>query len=1071
MDEGPPGFGTGRKRRSANITEIKFKAAFPKAEVLGKPQRWGEMMKKFWRLMAAALLLTGCNNFFHELVPPDGNRILSFRVANQMGETEIGEDRLTAVAGPGTDIRSLIPEIQISSRASLLPLTLDYIAAAFPSVNLFRAAVGIRAADDLAAYVIDLIKANPGFNVPALDKPIDFTGPVDFLVIGGLGSIRRYTAHVALDTGAAKLLGFGFAKYDNPELIGDAFAVVNGNSKTILAYVKYPAEYTLSFALVPGFELLGDRLIVEGAEIRSGLDSIQFDASYGLQSKAVRVERDGCPSTEYTLQVMFSEDPDSIRSITDFRFKKSDNPGLVLDAVAAIVNTEDRGTIRAQVLYTGARPVSLIPRFISPGTVSVGGTNQISGTSSHSFAGPLEYLVVSRNGLYSRTYTVQIELVNVSDLMPRFSSFRFSYALNPELTQDTAGEINEGAGRILIDAHYSGLFAPETLVPEFAASGLVKVTGVMQTSGVSGQNFSRQIRYTVVSPDNPALQTEYWVQVRFVQDPGAVAAITAFSFHPDENPVLASAGELAGRIDPGTAQIFVYAPYGISPAALSVPRFSASGRVSAAGLPQTSGLDAQDFSGPALYTVESPNGQNSRTYTVQVMSTARIYVQKTAAGNNNGTSWANAFTSLKAACDYAATLPEAAAKEIWIAGGTYRASETGDRAAFFPISSNASYIGGFAGWETGRTQRNPAANPVIISGDLGGSRSRQLFKNSGTVSGDIVFEDLSFTGAGDGAAVWPTVDSPGISLAVSPTAGISGRAEIRNCTFTDLIAYDVGAVGIFYPAVTVSGMVITDTTSHNGPGGAFLIAWSGTGATVTLSDSLFKNCRAGTRVGAFEIKADDYNRFTNDLGIVEITNTDVINCTAKENYKIGVVEADHISIRGCTFIDEDGAFAYPPYAYADDYPYVVGPLVLARGEFDSDMGIALVEDCVFTNLVNTYAAKRVFAITAARRGDNTETATFDLTVRNTQFNARPDTKLGFIQTRSGFLLDNCRIQYTPTQSPPMPLLVIKNAAYNYQVRANNTYNGVPLDAAAVAAMNANTALVTRLNGAVLTAAP
>ena len=60
-----------------------------------------------------------------------------------------------------------------------------------------------------------------------------------------------------------------------------------------------------------------------------------------------------------------------------------------------------------------------------------------------------------------------------------------------------------------------------------------------------------------------------------------------------------------------------------------------------------------------------------------------IYVNQTATGSNDGSSWTNAYTTLQAAL---AALPSSSANQIWIAKGTYKPHAT-NRAASFTISS------------------------------------------------------------------------------------------------------------------------------------------------------------------------------------------------------------------------------------------------------------------------------------------------------------------------------------------------------------------------------------------------
>ena len=102
----------------------------------------------------------------------------------------------------------------------------------------------------------------------------------------------------------------------------------------------------------------------------------------------------------------------------------------------------------------------------------------------------------------------------------------------------------------------------------------------------------------------------------------------------------------------------------------------------------------------------------------------RLYVRHNASGANNGTSWANAYTSLQSALDYAAGCSNI--QEIWVSAGTYKPSKdkTGNASPSnqahktFYIDFPIAIYGGFAGNETMLGQRNVTTNLTILSGDI-----------------------------------------------------------------------------------------------------------------------------------------------------------------------------------------------------------------------------------------------------------------------------------------------------------------------------------------------------------------
>ena len=99
----------------------------------------------------------------------------------------------------------------------------------------------------------------------------------------------------------------------------------------------------------------------------------------------------------------------------------------------------------------------------------------------------------------------------------------------------------------------------------------------------------------------------------------------------------------------------------------------------------------------------------------EVRTLGRLYVNVNATGNNDGSSWTNAFTDLQSALAIARD-----DQEIWIAKGTYKADASDPTISFEVTKANTKIYGGFSGTESDIIQRNIASNPTILSGDLNG---------------------------------------------------------------------------------------------------------------------------------------------------------------------------------------------------------------------------------------------------------------------------------------------------------------------------------------------------------------
>ncbi|MGI6395412.1 MAG: hypothetical protein ACOX2F_11910 [bacterium] len=105
----------------------------------------------------------------------------------------------------------------------------------------------------------------------------------------------------------------------------------------------------------------------------------------------------------------------------------------------------------------------------------------------------------------------------------------------------------------------------------------------------------------------------------------------------------------------------------------------------------------------------------------------RLYVKQSATGANNGMSWKNAFTNFQDAIEVAGE-----GYEIWVAKGVYKPdrvvnkitpvpdpeSEDYERFYHFSLKDKVAVLGGFAGNEKSKEERNWVKNETILSGDL-----------------------------------------------------------------------------------------------------------------------------------------------------------------------------------------------------------------------------------------------------------------------------------------------------------------------------------------------------------------
>jgi hypothetical protein len=226
----------------------------------------------------------------------------------------------------------------------------------------------------------------------------------------------------------------------------------------------------------------------------------------------------------------------------------------------------------------------------------------------------------------------------------------------------------------------------------------------------------------------------------------------------------------------------------------------------------------------------------------QYANATTIYVNANASGSNNGSSWANAYTSLQSGIAASTT-----GNQIWVAAGTYKPTTTTDETIPFQLPSGVGIYGGFAGTETLLTQRDWVSNQTILSGDIGatgvaGDNSRHVVVAFGVSSntrldgfkvisgyaddfsnnyygGGMVVDNASLTVAN---CIFTSnyTNNGGAGLAqTNGGANTTGILNLINCSFT----YNTGGAGTaLYLRGTQTNLTHCNISNNDGEGAIYI---------------------------------------------------------------------------------------------------------------------------------------------------------------------------------------------------------------------------------------------------------
>ena len=225
----------------------------------------------------------------------------------------------------------------------------------------------------------------------------------------------------------------------------------------------------------------------------------------------------------------------------------------------------------------------------------------------------------------------------------------------------------------------------------------------------------------------------------------------------------------------------------------------------------------------------------SATQTTLLRVLRPVYVDDSASGLNDGTSWTNAYTSLQSAL-----LATVAGQVVWVGQGIYKPTTDTDRTASFRLGSSVSIYGGYAGYSTADPNvRNVLLYPSVLSGDIGTVGS--VADNSYHV---VVAMGVDATAVLDGCTITGGHAYGGSSTYVSGGGMYvyAGSPTLTNCTFTANSATHGG--GLFNDSSsspTLTNCTFTANSATYEGGGLFNYPWS----SPTLTNCTFTANSAG----------------------------------------------------------------------------------------------------------------------------------------------------------------------------------------------------------------------------------
>ncbi len=386
--------------------------------------------------------------------------------------------------------------------------------------------------------------------------------------------------HTILKSSEKQITSFIFTATDNDVLDTDVVAVIDEDTKTVIATVPFGTNVT---ALIP-------TLIISEEATVDPESAIEQDFSDPID---YLVEAQDGTTQAYKVSVNISSNTE--KQITSFIFTATDNDVLDTDVVAVI--DEEAKTITATVPFN-TDVTTLIPSISFSGT-----TISPNSDVAQDFSNPVTYTVTAENSS-TANYDVTVNVEGGSS-EKQIIEFTFRATSNSTLTNDITSVIDQEAKTITATVPFG------TDVTALIASITISEGATINPNNEVELDFSNPVTYTVTAEDSSTV--DYKVNVTLAKSNEAVL----FSFIIDlDEDVDAIINEEAKTV---TAEV----PLGTDLTTLTINITVSEGA--------TTNLEDLDFTTESILIVTAEDGETTAEYIVTLTLDEKLRIAERAA--------------------------------------------------------------------------------------------------------------------------------------------------------------------------------------------------------------------------------------------------------------------------------------------------------------------------------------------------------------------------------------------------------------------------------------------------------